>query len=56
MADYITEGYKLCRCKTCGHLCSITFQTTIFTCESCGSTCVSRFHGTVIDKNGDRVY
>lgn len=56
MADYITTGYKTFRCKMCGHSCIQLFQTTIFTCENCGSNNFSAFRGTVIDKNGDRVY
>jgi ribosomal protein L37AE/L43A len=56
MADYITTGYKTCRCKACGHSNTQLFQTTIFKCNHCGANCFSAFHGTVIDINGNRIY
>lgn len=56
MADYIATGYKTFKCKECEHLCTQLFQTTIFTCDHCGANCFSAFHGTVVDKNGNRVY
>lgn len=55
MADYLTQGNKIIRCK-CGSNITIPIRETITKCHHCGNHVVSRFYGAVIDKNGNYVY